>query len=48
MGHCSCYGPTENIEFGNGFELEELYKTCTSELLKEVQPLFDEARKRFA
>ena len=48
-GHCSCYGPTEDVVFGEGAEsLEALEATCTGELLRCVAPLFDMARRNEA
>lgn len=40
MGHCSCYGPVDDIEF-SGKDKNELYDSCSDGLKAEVQCLFD-------
>lgn len=45
-GHCSCYGPLENLKIDVGYtNLVELSEKMTSENLKQVQPLIDMAKK---
>ncbi len=45
MGHCSCYGPLEEIEFTHGFKtLQKLYKNITGTWLKEIMILVDCAK----
>lgn len=42
MGHCSCYGPTENLALsGPGETLEELRKRCSQGYSEEVEHLFE-------
>lgn len=40
-GHCSCYGPTEGIDFsGPGFaSVEELLDNCSEDLRDQLRPL---------
>lgn len=40
MGHCSCYGPIDEIKpVGEGRTLDDLIGSCTVALLKELDPL---------
>ena len=39
MGHCSCYGPLDRMNFSLE-PLAELKSSCSSEYLKEVESLF--------
>lgn len=42
LGHCSCYGPTENLEEKEGYDsIESLLKNCSKNLINEIQPLLD-------
>lgn len=40
MGHYSCYGPLDDVEF-TGYPPEELKGKCSKEYLKAVVPLFE-------
>lgn len=45
MGHCSCYGPVEDIEFtGQYFSLDEIKGKCSEEAYKAIEPLVEMAR----
>ena len=45
MGHCSCYGPTENATFGGTYpSLDEIQQKCSAEAYKEIAPLVEMAR----
>ena len=37
-GHCSCYGPTQDVAF-NGKPLDKLVKSLSEDLFKEVEEL---------
>lgn len=42
MGHCSCYGPLDEISFNVGYStLPELMEKCSSELQKQLKPLVE-------
>lgn len=44
MGHCSCYGPIENISFTDPFSsLEEIKVRCSTELYGYVKALVEMA-----
>lgn len=43
-GHCSCFGPTDDIKF-IGFPLNELKSRCSKELLEQVEDLLTAAKK---
>lgn len=46
MGHCSCYGPCDDLIGEFPYKtLQELQDSCSSELLKQVQPVIDMAKK---
>jgi hypothetical protein len=48
MSHCSCYDCIENINlspYGGYSSLKELKLKCTDELFKEIEPLFNKAKK---
>ena len=44
MGHCSCYGPVEEVVF-KPQELEDLKTSCSADYTKECKPLFEAAEK---
>jgi len=47
MGHCSCYGPLEELDISdkNAYDsLEELKNSCSKGLIVEVMPLIEMAR----
>lgn len=44
LGHCSCYGPLENLEYKNMKPLTDLYNSCSDELKKQLKPLYDRAK----
>lgn len=45
LGHCSCYGPIENISYSNPKDtVQELYDNCSDELKKELKPVYDRAK----
>lgn len=44
MGHCSCYGPVEDLELKNGTDLKTIEAACSKEYLKSVLPLIKKAR----
>jgi hypothetical protein len=40
LGHCSCYGPTENIELVRGFAtIGSLLENCSEGLRKDLECL---------
>jgi hypothetical protein len=39
MSHCSCYGPTEEVDF-HGKPFKTLKESCSNELMNEVKELF--------
>lgn len=42
LGHCSCYGPTENVDYTNPISsLSAWLEQSTPEFHAEVQPLID-------
>lgn len=40
-GHCSCYEATSHIDLKDGSPLDVLLSRCSSELMRELQPLVD-------
>lgn len=45
-GHCSCYGPTEDVVFNGRESLDELVESLSGEYYeKEVAPLIEMARQ---
>jgi hypothetical protein len=44
MGHCSCYGPTDNLELQNGKVLEALEASSSKEYWQSILPLVKKAR----
>lgn len=40
-GHCSCYGPIENLDFSfsGKSSLKKLYDECSTDMKKEIDPL---------
>ena len=44
MGHCSCYGPTDNIHNRAFRTLSDEIKNCSSDCLIDFQPLIDEVQ----
>lgn len=51
MGHCSCYGPLENLETAHkeGYDtLEALYNSCSEEYKKTIAPLIELAQENGA
>jgi hypothetical protein len=47
-GHCSCYGPLDNLVLGEGRTLEELLQSCTKELREELKHLESAIRRTLA
>jgi hypothetical protein len=47
MGHCSCYGPTDSVDFV-GQPLDVLAARFSDERLREVAPLIELARSHAA
>ena len=48
MGHCSCYTGIEYLDLSpnKGYSsLKELKSKCTDELFKQIEPLFNKAKK---
>ena len=47
MGHCSCYGPIDGVLVSADWykSLDEMERACTPELLEQVAPLIEMARK---
>jgi hypothetical protein len=46
MGHCSCYGPLENIRDAPRYDsLDDLLSKCTTELQEQLAPCVEQARK---
>lgn len=47
LGHCSCYEPTDHLEWDEGKEsLEELVKVFSEDLLEHLQPLLDVIKEK--
>jgi hypothetical protein len=45
MGHCSCYGPVEDIEFTAQYSsLDEIKEKCSEEAYRSIAPLVEMAR----
>ena len=46
-GHCSCFGPTDNINLREYYNnLEELLKHCSDEYKEQILPLIELAKKK--
>lgn len=45
MGHCSCYGPVEQLEISKLKTLEELYDSFSEELKQRTSELFTIAKQ---
>ena len=45
MGHCSCYGPVEEVVF-HPQKLKDLKSVCSEDYATECKPLFQAAMKR--
>lgn len=41
MGHCSCYGPTDQVNFFEGLPLEELKRNMSVELKSYYEDIFN-------
>jgi hypothetical protein len=45
MGHCSCYGPTEHLEFKPSYEsLDDLLSHCSDSAKEDLAPLVEAAK----
>lgn len=50
LGHCSCYGPTDHISFGenSGFNsVDELKNACSEDCLKNIGVLVDMVKQDY-
>lgn len=46
MGHCSCYGPLEDINFSRGYDsFDEIEANCSKEEYEQIKPLVEMARE---
>ena len=46
LAHCSCFGPTDNLDTTKRFEsVEKMIEGCTPDRLREMQPLLDAIRR---
>jgi hypothetical protein len=48
MNHCSCYGGVEHLDLSPNraySSLKELKLKCTDELFRQIEPLFNKAKK---
>ncbi len=44
-GHCSCYGPTDDIELTSPYDSpDDILKNCSEEYQKEIEPLIELAK----
>ena len=47
LGHCSCYGPLDNLHDKNPKDsLEEILKDCSEGLKNELKPMIEELEKQ--
>ena len=49
MGHCSCYGPLDDISFATPYtDLDAIKNNCSEDSYKEIAPLVEMAKASMA